>query len=363
MKSRFLSASFLQFMGTIGSGIFVLPFLFHSSNLIFAGLFLVYLVFVTAVLNQFYVDIIINTSGDHQLAGYASIYLGHNFRLLTALNLLLLSFGAITTYTKLFIRFFTLLFPTIPSNNISIFLILLLFVIYLFRRYLDYNLFIIAPVFMLLIPLVLFLFSFNYPPVNFNSSMPNLGFYGAALFALSGFTIIPEVQEIFGPSGSHLRRKLSLAVISGLLLAAISYSLYIYSVIAISGSALSIDSVAGLVSSLPVFSKIMAVFGMVVTLRASFGFLVVLRELFYRDLKIPKVISDYLPLLFPLLTLTLGGISLITIISLTGNFTIFISALIICLIRLKIRSDFTSQFFCLMVIISLSMGLIINLLF
>ena len=360
---RFLSAVFLQFTGTVGSGIFVLPYLFHRSNFYFAGVFLVFLTIITASLNQFYVDIVSNTKGNNQLAGYAKQYLGRRYYYLAVINLLLLSFGAIITYTKLFSEFFNLIFPFIPSIFISIIFLLLLLFIYFYRRRLNLHLFIVIPVFLLIVPIVLFIFSFSF--TNHTSfiinQFPSFSFYGATLFALSSFTIIPEVGEILGLGVNSVKTKLSQAVLLGLILAAICYFLYIYSIIAIGSANLTVDSVSGLSASFPSLSRIIAVFGMTATLLASFRFLLILRELFYRDLNIRSGISNYLPVLFPVIALLLGGISLITVISLTGQITIFISALIICLIRLKLNSGFTSQFISLLIIVSLCLGLAANL--
>ena len=353
--SRFRSAVFLQFMGTVGSGIFVLPFLFSQSNFIFASIFLIFLTVITGFLNHFYVEIVSATEGDHQLSGYAQIYLGGKFKLVTSLNLMLLAFGAIIAYSKLFTNFTALLFPSLSVFTISGIFLFSVFLLFFFRQNLSRNVFLFIPIFMLFIPIFLFIYSLipiSEAGVLKLAAYPSFSFYGPLLFALSGFTIVPEVQETLGTN-----KKLSLVVFLGLFLAAITYFLYSFSIIKLSGQTLSIDSVTGMALVHPVLSKIIAGFGMVVTLRASFGFMIILRELFYRDLKIPLSISNYLPLLFPLAALFLKSVSLLTIISLTGHITIFISALIICLIRSKLPQTITTQFFIILIIISLSLGL------
>lgn len=363
MSPHFVSAIFLMFMGTVGSGIFVLPYLFAHSNLIFASIFLVFLTTITAALNQFYVEIIKKTPGDHQLTGYASIYLGPKFKLITTLNLVLLAFGAITAYSKLFTSFLNLLFPSLSLSLASILYLAFLFLsLALSRERVGLGFRILVPIFILVIPVLLFIFSLNSQFVIRNSSFlitsPSFAFFGATLFALSGFTIIPEVEETLGSN-----KKLSLAVLLGLLLAALIYFLYAFSVIRLSGQSLSINSVSGLASTYPLIAKFIAIFGLVITLRASFNFLIILRELFYRDLKISKTISNSLPFLFPVLALFLRSVSLISIISLTGHLTIFISALIICLIRLRLPHTFATQFFSLLIILSLTFGLVVYTLF
>jgi len=351
-----------MFMGTVGSGIFVLPYLFQQSNFVFASFFLVILGIITIIINRFYANIVVSTPGDHQLAGYATKYLGNKFGRLATLNILLLSFGAITAYLKLFQSFTALLFPTTPSFTLLTlyFLLLSLFYFLHFRpsRYIGF----VVPLFMLLIPVFLFILSFQFPVTNylFFSNPPGFEFFGATIYALSGFTIIPEVQEIL-LAHWHDRHSLTRAVTLGVVLVVVCYFLFTFGVISLSEGAVSIDSVSGILASIPTLAKIIATFGTVVVLRASFGFLIILRELFFRDLKISRQLSNFLPLLFPVLALLLRSVSLISIISITGDITIFISALLICLIRLRLVSTFWTQFWVISIMISLSLGLLTTL--
>ncbi|MBI2464626.1 hypothetical protein HYV64_00645 [Candidatus Shapirobacteria bacterium] len=364
-NGSFLSAIFLMFMGTVGSGIFVLPYLFYHSNFIFAVFFLLILGLVTGVLNHFYAHIVTSTSGDHQLAGYARIYLGHRFASLATLNLLLLSFGAIAVYLKLFVSFISLLFPTFSPFLLLTFYFLLLSLLYFLYFHPSPTFDFIIPVFMLLIPIFLFVYSFRFSLLTINYSLltsPSFKFFGATIYALSGFTIIPEVQEILLKDKKH-RHSLPLVVTLGMIMVIFCYLMFIYGVIAISNGGVSIDAVTGLSRSTPLLAKIISGFGAVIVMRASFGFLIVLRELFFRDLSLPKNLSNILPLSFPILALTLGSISLISLISLTGNITIFVSALLICLIRLRLPTTFWTQFWVLLVLISLFLGLVINFIF
>ena len=361
MRYTFLSAIFLQFMGTVGSGIFVLPYLFYHSNFIFSVFFLLILGVVTGVLNHFYAHIVTSTPGDHQLAGYSRIYLGKRFSSLATLNLLLLSFGAIAAYLKLFISFISILFPSLSQIIVSIIYIVVVFAAYqlYFHRskFLDY----IIPIFMLLIPIAIFITSFysHSPSPGFYLVSPKFLFFGATIYALSGFTIIPEVQEILLKDKKH-KHSLPLAVALGMVLVVLSYLLFSYGVIVISNGGVTIDTVTGMSHSLPLLAKVISIFGAVIVMRASFGFLIVLRELFFRDLQLSKTVSNYLPLSFPLIALTLGSVSLISLISMTGSITIFVSALLICLIRLRLPTTFWTQFWIMAVMISLLLGLVIN---
>jgi hypothetical protein len=350
-------------MGTVGSGIFVLPYLFYHSNFVFSVIFLFVLGAVTLALNHFYSHIVASTKGDHQLAGYSRLYLGKRFGRLATLNLLLLSFGAMAAYYKLFISFLGLLWPFAGTLVPSIIYLLTLTVVY--RLYfkpagiID----LIVPIFMLSTPVTLFVLSFLYPlpTSNLYSLQPNFSFFGAVVYALSGFTIIPEVQEIL--LKGKLTHALPAVVNIGMALVIVAYLMFAYGVVSISNGGVTIDTVTGLSQSLPLLAKVMALFGSVVVLRASFGFLIVLRELFFRDLHFSEKKSDLVPLVFPLIAILLRSVPLVSLISITGTITIFVSALLICLIRFRLPTTFWTQFWAIAIMFTLTAGLVVNLIF
>lgn len=361
MNHTLLRAIFLQFMGTVGSGIFVLPYLFYHSNFVFSTIFLLVLGAVTLALNHFYSHIVTSTKGDHQLAGYSQLYLGRRFGKLASLNLLLLSFGAMAAYYKLFINFTQLLYPFSSPLVPSLLYLFILTVFY--RLYFKPSgiIDIIVPIFMLSTPVTLFVLSFLYPlpSANLYTVSPSFSFYGAVVYALSGFTIIPEVQEIL--LKGRLRHSLPTVVNIGMLLVVVSYFMFAYGVVSISNGGVTIDTVTGLARSLPLLAKVMALFGSIVVLRASFGFLIVLRELFFRDLHLSEKKSDFIPLLFPLVAILLRSIPLVSLISVTGTITIFVSSLLICLIRFRLPTSFWTQFWAIAIMFTLTTGLVVNL--
>lgn len=364
MSPTFRRAIFLQFIGTIGSGIFVLPYLFYHSNYLFASIVLIFLTVVVGALNQFYCRIVSCTPGDHQLSGYAQIYLGSFFSFLASFNLILLAFGAVATYLKLFSGFFSLLFP-VSFSLASFLFFILLFVFFIAKINFSSRLSSVLSFLTILIPLVLFIFSVSF--IGHSSSLinqaPDFSFYGAALFALSGFTIIPEIDELLRRGRHRQQESLFAASTLGLILVVIIYLIFIYSVIVISGPSVSVNTISGLIKVFPILGKLIAVFGLVVTFNAALQFLTILHELFFRDLKFSPFVSSFLPLTVPFLSLFLGAVSLVSLISLTGSVTLFISALIIILIRLRLPRTFWSDFFAILVLICLIFGLIVDLIY
>lgn len=358
---KYIPAVFLMFLGTIGSGIFVLPYLFLHSNLVFAVFFFAILTLISLFLNYFYADIVTSTPGDHQLAGYAQIYLGSRFGHLARFNLLLLAFGAIAAYQKLFQSFFLVLFPHLPLSIITL-LYFVFSIVYYFsyfhRRQNQTDT--LVGIIIFLIPLIIFFFSLVFhTPSTALIVRPNLFFFGATIYALSGFTIIPEVQQLILESRQKVSLRLVLSLASVLVF--LAYLLFALGVIRLSGVHTTPDSVSGIASNFPWLALLLSVFGSITVIRASYGFLLILHELFYRDMHLSSTTSRFLPFVFPILSLFLAHVSLVSVISLTGHFTVFVSALLICLIRLKLKFDFSTQFWSILIILSLSLGLVVNL--
>jgi len=357
MNSKFFKAIFLQLSGILGAGIFALPFLFYNSNFIFATGILIFVAIFMAILNLFYTDIILHTSGDHQLSGYAQIYLGPKSKFLSVANLLFLGFGGILAYIKLASIFLLQIFPSLSTFTVSILFIFLLGVFHLSKTKFCKAIFQILPVISLIIIIFLYFLSFNFPTPTLNFNSPNLLCFGGIIFALAGFTIIPEVEEILRFS-KNKKNLLKLSSLIGLVLAAVIYLLFSYGIIRISAFNISVDSVAGIIGVYPFIGKILIVLGLMIIFKASLNFLLIFKEVFYRDFKLPEKTSYNLSFLVPFLTLFFINVSFIKIISLAGAISVFLSALLICLIRLKLPCNWLTRVLIFIVLIIFIFGLI-----
>ena len=354
MINPFLAAIFLQFSGIVGAGIFALPFLFVYSNFYLVTFGLIVLGIVTAILDHLYIDVILHTKGDHQLPGYAGIHLNPHYRQLSFLCLLISGLGALFAYILLAVRCLNLLFNF--STGLSTFIFLFLLIIFFVTRFQPLrSIRSFFSLLALLIPCILLSAVIQTPLPPIVTNAPNLAFFGGIVFALSGFTIIPEVEEILRTSGQrHLTYKASLI---GLVVAIIVYWLFSFTVVKLSGSFLTTDSFTGLSHVSPFLSRIVAIFGLLITFNAASNFLVIFREILHRDFSLPQPKAILVACCFPFLVLLLKNISYISIISLTGSVTVFLAALIICLIRLKINYSHKLLFLVIFIITILGLGL------
>ena len=224
MKSKFIRAALLQFSGIMGAGIFALPYFLYNSNFFWAviGMFLIAL--VTAMINIFYVQIICNTQGDHQLPGYAKKYLGEKFKYLAAGSLIISGLGAVLACIKLGSGFIQIL---LPINN---FLAVVIFLLSIIVGYLlkikkikiifDYLPFVAIFIVFLLLQIVLLN---PLPKIELQSF--NLAFFGVTVFALSGFTVIPEMEEILR-GGKKDKNKISMGFNYGIIVGFYSLSIF-----------------------------------------------------------------------------------------------------------------------------------------
>lgn len=341
----FIRAVLLQYTGIIGAGIFALPYVMAISNFWLASLFLVFVGIVMYLVNRFYCQIILKTKGDHQLSGYADIYLNKNFAWLSALNIFLLSVGALAAYVKLAARII---------GNPWIFIVVLLIFFLLKVKILTL---ISRPLPLIIFFLTLLLFSFSIQYQSFALPVTSFRFYffGTMVFALCGFTVIPEVEQVLRPK---YRQLLITASFWGLVLALITNFLFALSINLLSGPHLTSDSFTGLALVSPVLASILGFIILISVFTASLNFLEIIKELFYRDLKMSTRNSYILSSIFPLSGFVLGSLPFGSIVSITGSVTVFISALIICLIRLRLHYSRSVVIQSIIIIFVLFLGLI-----
>ena len=358
MKNKFLRAVLLQFSTIMGAGIFALPYFLYYSNFKMAIVGLLIIATIIATVNTFYVEIICQTKGDHQLSGYAQKYLGKKFKYLALVSLIISGIGALLAYLKLGSNFLQILFETKSLTSILIFLSLIFFghlvKIGKVKNFLEYLPFLSVIIVIFLLKKTIF-GSF----VSIDEQKFNLSFFGISVFALSGFTIIPEMEEIIR-GDKKILDKLKKASILGLLLAVLSYIAFSFSIIKLSGVSLSEDSVTGLGQNLPLIAKVVALLGLLITFKGSINFMRVFHEIFYRDLKSSKKVANLMSLALPLVALLLIRVTLGSAMGIIGAGSVVMSTIIICLMKVKIDNRPKTKLFAGIIITIFILGLIIQ---
>ncbi|MBU1110258.1 hypothetical protein KKB83_01425 [Patescibacteria group bacterium] len=340
MKGKFPRAILLQIGAVIGAGIFGIPYAVTHAGLPLGIFYLLFLTGVTLLINLAYAEVILRTPGDHQLTGYGRLYLGRIGTFLAFLSLITGAYGAILAYTTQTGKFLTLLLGTSGTDIIFGLLIFALAAIgvILGLKKVSQMESIIVPGIVILILLITFLglphFSKNNLVGGTDNLMVALAPYGVIFFALSGSTVIPEMEELLRNKHTSLKK----AVVWGTLIPALIYLLFTLTVVGICGKTTSPDAIPGLIQFLPTgIIKIGALLG-VLAMFSSFLILgYVLKEMFYRDFRMSSLLSWGLSFAPPLVLFLLGARDFVKILGITGGIMGGLTGILIILIYLKAR--------------------------
>ncbi len=331
MKTKFLQATAALVGTAIGAGILGIPYAILQSGVLVGLGYLFLLAGVVLVLNLMYGEAILRTDGDHQLAGYAKIYLGTGGEVAATIATFVGIYGALLAYIIKggeFLGFifgadpfiFSLLFAALGSLLVLIGLNILS----------DVEIFLTFGIVCLVILLVAVAHSSisiaNYFPLAVNNLHFLLLPYGVILFALHGASVLPEVEEILR-SDHHLLKK---AIFFGTLTPAVLYLIFALTVLGISGSFTSDDAFTGLVSFLPDWVSIAGALLAVLAMGTSFLTLgYVLRETYYRDWGMDKRAAWALACLLPVVLYFLSSQNFIQVLGTTGAITGSLTGIIV----------------------------------
>lgn len=302
----------------IGAGIFGIPYAVSKIGFWPGMIYLLFLGGMVLLLNLIYGEIILRTRGDHQLIGYAQIYLGERGKKLALASIFLGLYGALLAYLIQIGEFLALLFRfSHPSFFSFLFFGLGSLAIWRGLRLVSKLEVLIS----LLLAGSILLFAIAGAPemrgenfVGMNLTQVFLP-YGVILFALSGAAVIPEMEEILRKERGQLKK----AILVGSLLPILVYFLFTSVVVGISGPLTSEDAIAGLVNFLPAWIVSFGALLGILTMASSYlilGF--VLREVWFRDLGFSQN-QAFLLAVFPSMLLFLfGAKSFINVLGITG---------------------------------------------
>lgn len=293
---------------TVGAGIFTLPYAFSLVGPLL-GLILFVLAFGLVIfINLSYGWVVVKTEGKHELAGYASFYLGKFGKFLSAVLLVTLSWGALLVYASLSGSFLSQLFnyPYLPFIFGLYYFVILAGLVLLGIKVVERIDLFLVPLSVALI-FLFFLFSlpkisgdnfFVFPFTSLNlNAFKILKVFGVHLFALSGFTIISDVLHL-----GQKKIKGLVAVLIGTILPALVYLIFTICVLSISGSSVSTDALSGMVGKIsPLALRLLFSLGVLTITTAFLGMGQVLANMFEKDFKTPHCWAWFFTIYPPLL--------------------------------------------------------------
>lgn len=314
----------------VGAGVFALPYAFAKAGIFWgaAHLFVVFLIIL--LLHQWYGEVAFYTKGKHRITGYVEIFLGKKAKFLAFLTTLGSYYGSLLIYGILgglfltnILNFFDGYAPLVFSMTIFIVGGCLAFLN--FRKIAEINFYLTIPIFGFIVYLLLVslphLQAVNFLPdqnlfANINWFLP----YGIWLFALSGFSVIPEARDIF--FGSSIK-KFKRVIWVSLLIAAVFYSVFIFTILGVSGSLTTEDALSGIAAIMGGKALLIgSVIGFLAVFTSYVALATDLKGVFEYDYKFSSVTSWIVAVAPPIALFLTGVDSFALIIGLIGTFGI-----------------------------------------
>ena len=355
MKNNSFFLSIALLLGTmIGAGIFGIPYVVSRSGIFPALFYFLILGVASFLIHLFLGEIILRTKGKHRLPGYAQKYLGDWAKILAAFSVVLGIILALLAYIILGGNFLNILFSSFPLlvSGLSSFHFSLIFSLVLFPFIVRRVKFVAETevftniVFVLIIFLIFFLSLEKLNLDNFSLLADELVLeniflpYGVILFALIGWSAVPEMAEVLEKKED--KKQFKKAIIFSIIIAIFIYLLFVFSVVGVSGKNTSPETFSGLLSYLDPKIILLGVLAGAITIADSFLILSIhLRNTLVYDYGFHMVPALFMSWGMPLILFLSGFRQFIDVIGIAGTFIGAIEGILIILIfkKAKILGD------------------------
>ena len=338
-KSALISAISIISGTAIGAGILGLPYVISKVGLVWGILEIIILGLLMLLINLYVGEISVRTKGDHQLTGYAKIYLGEKGKKIMLISMIFSLYAALIAYILAegellsYVFFGSVKYSFLASLGFW-FIMLILITCSIKTMGKGENIGIIA--ILLLVGLIAIFFLPQSKPENFilssgNNFLFNLFFpYGLILFALTSFSALPLVeQRLHGKE-----RLMKKAIIISAIIPIIVYLLFTISIIGFKGTNVPEIGVIGL-------GKIPALFGVFTIFTAFFSLAYALKSMYEFDFKIDKINAWLLTIIIPLIMFWIISYlkltSFVKILGISGSITIALIGIMILLMNKKAK--------------------------
>lgn len=331
-------------IGTIiGAGIFGIPFVVSKSGVIPGVFYFLLLGGGVLLLHLFLGEVCLRTTGKHRLIGYASKYLGVWAKALITFSTLFGVIGALLAYMIIGGDFLNIIFSSfisVPPGVYSVILwaVLSLFIVKGIQFITRAEFFMNAALF--LVFGIIFFTALPHVELSrfslLNSSHIFLP-YGVILFALTGWSAIPEIVDVFKKHTE--KRKLDNLIIFSSVITIVLYALFSFMVVGVAGTNTSEDALSGLI---PFLGRDIIVLGALFGLIAVAASFLVLGNYLKNSLKydyktsVPFAIAA--ATLFPLFLFLLGFREFISVIGIVGIVVGVIEGIVIILLFQKAKT-------------------------
>ena len=326
---------------TIGAGIFGLPYVFAKTGFFIGLVEFLILVYIVLLIQQMLGEITLRTSGHKRLIGLASNYLGRAWGTLITISVLFGGIGVLLIYIIFGGRFLSLITGQSAFwSSIIFFLVWFLAVLARPKIFGKIEFFISSLVIFIIVAISLF----NFGHIDLNNfygfEMKNLLLpYGVILFAITGYTVIPKMEDLLGTE----KYKLKKAIQYGTLIPAVVYLAFVLIILGVSGPMTSPDAIFGFSQALN--SNFMMLLGSILGLFAVAGaalsYGIYFEETLRYDLKLNKKLAWILTGFIPLSLFIIGARDAISVINVVGALFFGFQAVVILMIHKKSKNSET----------------------
>ncbi len=325
-------------VGTIvGAGIFGLPYVLSLAGVIPSLFYFLLLGAVVLLLHLMFGEITLRTEGSHRLIGYAGMYVGSWAKALVVFSTLVGVLGALLAYVIIGGEFIqTALSPFMSVSpvmaSIIFWAVLSFFIIQGIQLITKLEFFMNIALFLVIG--VIFLFAAPHlDSANFTAiSIPNIILpFGVVLFALTGWSAIPEIADFFKQRKD--RRFFKKIIISSSVITVFLSAAFAFVVVGVSGFSTSEDALSGLVPFLG--EKIVALGALLGLIAVAASFLVLgnyFKNSLRYDFKIPYLFSAGVAIIIPISLFLLGIREFISVIAIVGTVIGVVEGIVIILI-------------------------------
>ena len=341
MDKKFFYATAVLVGSMVGVGIFGLPYAFAQAGFWVGMGLLVAIGLATLLIDLMYGEVILRTHAQHQIMGYARLYLGPYAQRILFFSAVLMGYVALLAYIIISGDFLNTLlshffYAPVSTYSILFGIVLSLAVLRGIKTISRVEL-LFSGLFVVVMGLILFTGWPSIQSANFigfnraNIALP----YGVLLFAFGGLLAVPIQRQLLVGQERKLWPAISLAV----LFTAGLYAVFTTTVVGVSGPVTTPDTVSGLYQFLGSnITILISLFGAFAITTAFLMHASALVNTFHQDFKIHRFNAWLLAVAPPLVLFLLGIRSFIGIISLAGGVALALEQILIVFLYAKAKS-------------------------
>jgi len=295
VNKKFWATTFTLTGTIIGAGILGLPYVFAKSGFLIGFAWLIFLGLIMIITKLYLGEVVLSTSGKHQLTGYAKKYLGKKGEKIMLLTMLFGIYSALLAYLIGEGESLSQLFS--GSTNYAIFFAIGFWLImtFLLRKELEGLKKVETWGVLGIIAIIVGIFIYFLPSLSLsNITQINTSFtffpIGVILFALLGFVTIPELKLEIKNQESKLKK----AIIIGVLIPMILYTLFTLVFVGVLGP--QVPQVATLA-----LGRIVTILGIFTMLTSYFVLSFSIKDMYKFDYKLSKSKIFFLVSALPLI--------------------------------------------------------------